>query len=222
MRRGNWIGGWRSPRPPRIPRAVVEPVLLTAGHAARKGFLLDRTWLDPHHPCHVQSMTLAIAQAAIAGAAGDVPVGAVVVDCSGHILAQTHNQKQRLGDPTAHAEVLALGAAGRSRGNWHLNDCALYVTLEPCPMCTGALVQARIGLVVFGAADPKTGAIATVGTLAAGPWSNHRPPAIAHVLAEQCQRQLTDWFSQRRRDRAQPPSAPGPVPPEPQPTSPTQ
>jgi tRNA(adenine34) deaminase len=195
---------------------AMEPVLLTAGQAARKGFLIDRTWLDPNYPRHAEHMAAAIAQAAIAGAAGDVPVGAVVVDRTGQILAQTHNQKQRLGDPTAHAEVLALGAAGRSRGNWHLNDCALYVTLEPCPMCAGALVQARIGLVVFGAADPKTGAITTVGHLAAGPWSNHRPPVIGHVLADQCQRQLADWFERRRRDRA----ALGPSPNNP--NSPTQ
>ncbi len=144
-------------------------------------------------------MGRAIAIAAEAGAAGDVPVGAVIVDGGGGVVAEAQNRKQRDGDPTAHAEVLALRQAGRSRGNWHLNDCTLYVTLEPCPMCAGALIQARIGRLVYGTADPKAGAIASVLTLPTGPGSNHRFPVVAGVCEAECRAQLQAWFAERRR-----------------------
>jgi tRNA(adenine34) deaminase len=144
-------------------------------------------------------MARAIAIAAEAGAAGDVPVGAVIVDGAGAVVAEAQNRKQRDGDPTAHAEILALRQAGRSRGNWHLNDCTLYVTLEPCPMCAGALIQARIGRLVYGTADPKAGAIASVLHLPEGPASNHRFPVVAGVCEAECRTQLQAWFAARRR-----------------------
>lgn len=146
-------------------------------------------------------MAQAIDLAAGAGAAGDVPIGAVLVDRQGQVLAAAANRKQRDGDPTAHAEILVLAAAGRSRRNWHLNDCALYVTLEPCPMCAGAMVQARLGLLIFGTPDPKAGAIASVLNVPASAASNHRLPVIAGVLAEACRDQLKAWFADRRRQR---------------------
>ncbi len=176
----------------------MEPTLVTLGNSARKWFGLDRDWLDPLHPIHAQGMAIARKEAAKAAAAGDVPVGAVVLDAQGQIVGRGYNQKQALGDPTAHAEVLAMRQAGRSRQNWHLNDCALYVTLEPCPMCVGALVQGRIGLLVFGIPEPKTGAIASVMNLAAQPWSNHFFPVISGVDADVCRQQLTDWFAAKR------------------------
>ncbi|MGD1850326.1 MAG: nucleoside deaminase [Cyanophyceae cyanobacterium] len=143
-------------------------------------------------------MAIAQAEASLAEKKGDVPVGAAVLDAQGNPIGRGHNQKHALGDPTAHAEILALREAGRSRQNWHLNDCALYVTLEPCPMCVGALVQGRIGLLVFGVTEPKSGAIASVMNLATQPWSNHYFPVIAGVNAEPCAQQLTDWFAAKR------------------------
>lgn len=174
------------------------PQLLTRGNAARKGCQIDPALLDPLHPSHDRWMAQAIDLAAAAAAGGDIPVGAIVVDRHGHAIAQAANRKQRDGDPTGHAEILALRAAGRSRQNWHLNDCTLYVTLEPCPMCAGGLIHARLGLLVFGAADRKTGAIQSVLDLPASAASNHRLPVIGGVLADRCQAQLQDWFTQRR------------------------
>lgn len=153
-------------------------------------------------------MGRAIAIAAEAGAAGDVPVGAVIVDGTGAVVAEAQNRKQRDGDPTAHAEILALRQAGRSRGNWHLNDCTLYVTLEPCPMCAGALIQARLGRLVYGTADPKAGAIASVLNLPEGPASNHRFPIVAGVCEADCRAQLQAWFAERRRQHRAHPIAP--------------
>ena len=176
----------------------MAPTVLTLGNSARKWFGLDRAWLDPLHPIHAKGMAIARAEATEAAQGGDVPVGAVVLNAQGVPIGRGHNQKQALGDPTAHGEVLALREAGRSRGNWHLNDCALYVTLEPCPMCAGALVQGRIGLLVFGIPDPKTGAIASVMNLANQSWSNHYFPVISGVDADLCRQQLTDWFAAKR------------------------
>ena len=176
----------------------MAPTLVTLGNSARKWFGLDRAWLDPFHPIHAQGMAIAREEANKAAAGGDVPVGAVVLDAQGKPIGRAHNQKHALGDPTAHAEVLAMREAGRSRQNWHLNDCALYVTLEPCPMCAGALVQGRIGLLVFGIPEPKTGAITSVMNLATQSWSNHFFPVISGVEGDQCRQQLTGWFSAKR------------------------
>lgn len=147
---------------------------------------------------HQYWMRRAIALAATAGEAGDVPVGAVIVDGAGQLLATGENRRERDHDPTAHAEVLALRAAGRSRQSWHLEDCTLYVTLEPCPMCTGAILLARLGLLVYGADDPKAGTVRTVLNLPDSPCSNHRLTVLPGILEPACRAQLQQWFAQRR------------------------
>ena len=156
---------------------------------------------DPDYLIHYRWMSRAIALAEAAGEAGEVPVGAVIVGAAGEILAEAENRRQREGDPTAHAEVLALRQAGRSIGTWQLQTCTLYVTLEPCPMCSGAIVQARLGLLVYGADDPKTGAVRTVLNLPDSAASNHRLPVIGGILESTCRQQLQSWFAaQRSRD----------------------
>ncbi|MBE9098420.1 nucleoside deaminase [Vacuolonema iberomarrocanum] len=147
---------------------------------------------------HQRWMEQAIALAQQAGNAGDVPVGAVIVDRTGSVVATGENRRERDGDPTAHAEILALRAAGRSRHSWHLEDCTLYVTLEPCPMCTGAILLARLGLLVYGADDPKAGTIRTVFNLPDSPCSNHRLSVLPGILEIPCREQLQQWFAQRR------------------------
>jgi tRNA(adenine34) deaminase len=149
-------------------------------------------------PVQQQWMSQAIELAQAAGSAGEVPVGAIVVNGTGEIIAQAENRRERDCDPTAHAEILALRQAGANLGNWHLNDCTLYVTLEPCPMCAGAIVAARLGLLVYGADDPKTGAVRTRLNIPDGPASNHRLTVIAGIEAQRCQAQLKNWFRQRR------------------------
>ncbi len=145
------------------------------------------------------SRALAIAQEA--GDAGDVPVGAVIVDPVGNLIAEASNRKERDKDPTAHAEILALRAAAQALQTWHLDCCTLYVTLEPCPMCAGALIQARIGLLVYGADDPKTGTIRTVANLPDSACSNHRLPVLAGIMESACREQLQSWFAQRRKSQ---------------------
>jgi tRNA(adenine34) deaminase len=144
-------------------------------------------------------MLQALALAEAAGVAGDVPVGAVIVDQRNQLIASATNRREQDHDPTAHAEILALRQAGRQRGNWHLNDCTLYVTLEPCPMCAGALVLARLGTLVYGADDRKAGAVRSVLNLPDGPASNHQLTVYGGMLEEACREQLQNWFSQRRR-----------------------
>ena len=143
-------------------------------------------------------MSRAIALAQSAGEAGEVPVGAVIVDADNHLIASGENRRERDKDPTAHAEILALRAAGQSLQTWHLNNCTLYVTLEPCPMCAGAIILARVGLLVYGADDPKTGAIRTVTNLPDSACSNHRLPVIAGIKESVCRHQLQSWFEKRR------------------------
>jgi len=145
-------------------------------------------------------MERAIALAQTAGEAGEVPVGAVIVGADGEAIAEAENRRERDHDPTAHAEILALRAAGNALQNWHLNECTLYVTLEPCPMCAGALVLARLGLLVYGADDPKAGAVRTVINLPDSACSNHRLTVIGGILESSCREQLQLWFTQRRRD----------------------
>ncbi|PZV05172.1 MAG: tRNA-specific adenosine deaminase [Leptolyngbya sp.] len=143
-------------------------------------------------------MKRAIALADVAGEAGDVPVGAVIVDPQGRAIAETANRRTRDHDPTAHAEVLALRAAGNTLNTWRLDGCTLYVTLEPCPMCAGALVLARLGMLVYGADDPKAGAIRSVLNLPDSAGSNHRFPVIGGILEDYCRQQLQSWFAARR------------------------
>jgi len=148
---------------------------------------------------HESWMAEAIALAKQAGFAGDVPVGAIVVDSQGNAIAKGNNCKQRNQDPTAHAEIMALQMASKVKQNWHLNDCTLYVSLEPCPMCAGAIVHSRIGLLVYGVDDPKTGAIRTVMNIPDSAASNHRLPVLAGVAETECRHLLQSWFTQKRK-----------------------
>ena len=145
----------------------------------------------------VAAMEQALAEAAAAPAHGDVPVGAVVVH-AGAVIAQRHNERELRQDPTAHAELLALRDASRALGTWRLDDCTLVVTLEPCVMCAGGLVAARIGRLVYGAPDLKAGATASLYNVAADPRLNHNPPVTHGVLAERAAALLTAFFTDRR------------------------
>ncbi len=158
---------------------------------------------DPVYLMHRQWMSCALNLAKEAGEAGEVPVGAVIVDDTGKLIAEAANRRERDKDPTAHAEILALRAAGKALQNWHLNHCTLYVTLEPCPMCTGAIILARLGLLVYGVDDPKTGTIRTVANIPDSVCSNHRLPVLAGIMESACRTQLQDWFAQRRRGKDQ-------------------
>ena len=143
------------------------------------------------------AMALALAEARRAGEAGDVPVGAVVVR-EGRALAVARNQREALGDPTAHAEVLALRAAAAELGSWRLDGATLVVTLEPCPMCAGALVAARVGRVVFGAANVDAGACGTLYNLCADPRLNHEVAVTGGVEADAAGALLAEFFAARR------------------------
>ncbi len=143
------------------------------------------------------AMRLALDQAAAAAAYGDVPIGAVVVR-DGKVIAARHNERELTGDPTAHAEVLVIRDASAVVGHWRLIDCTLYVTLEPCVMCAGALVNARIGRVVFAAIDPKAGAISSLYEVCSDQRLNHRPPVTAGLCAEESGAMLRAFFADRR------------------------
>ena len=140
---------------------------------------------------------LALTEAALAIPHGDVPVGAVVV-IDGQVVASRHNERARLNDPTAHAEILALRDAAAIVGDWRLNNATLAITLEPCPMCAGAALNARVGRVVFGAEDPKAGAVGSLYNLGADPRLNHEFEVKARVLPDECAVLLTDFFANKR------------------------
>lgn len=142
-------------------------------------------------------MRVALAEARLAVDHGDVPVGALVV-VGGRIVARRHNEREHLGDPTAHAEMLAVRDAAAELGSWRLTGATVVVTLEPCPMCAGALQQARIGTVVYGAADPKAGACGSLYNLAVDPRLNHEFGVVAGVMADECGELLTAFFASRR------------------------
>lgn len=144
-------------------------------------------------------MRLALEEAEAAAQAGDVPVGAVLIDAAGSVLARGRNRREADQDPTAHAEIDALRAAARARGDWHLNGCTLFVTMEPCPMCAGALVNARVARLVYGCADLKAGAVDTLFEIGRDPRLNHRFEVTAGVLAEECAAALKRFFADRRR-----------------------
>jgi tRNA(adenine34) deaminase len=144
-------------------------------------------------------MGLALEEARAATAHDDVPVGAVIVRRhDGEVLARRHNERELTGDPTAHAELLAIIEAARGRDGWRLDDCALVVTLEPCPMCAGAALLARIPLVVFGAADPKAGALGSLYHLGADPRLHHGIEVVHGVRAEDSSTLLREFFATRR------------------------
>jgi tRNA(adenine34) deaminase len=146
-------------------------------------------------------MRLALEQAARCAQSGDVPVGAVVLDEHGRVVAAGRNRREADGDPIAHAEVLALKAAAVARGAWRLTGCTLVVTLEPCTMCAGALVLARVDRVVYGAADPKAGAAGSLWDVVRDRRLNHRPEVVAGVLADECGDLLRAFFETHRRPR---------------------
>jgi tRNA(adenine34) deaminase len=142
-------------------------------------------------------MDLALHEARAALEHADVPVGAVVVR-DGNVIAARHNERELSGDPTAHAEILALRDAAATVGQWRLDDCTLVVTLEPCAMCAGAAVNARVGRLVYGATDPKAGAAGSRFDLVDSPLLNHRMPRLAGVHAHECGRLLVEFFAARR------------------------
>ncbi|NNJ25838.1 tRNA adenosine(34) deaminase TadA [Alienimonas chondri] len=170
---------------------------------------------DPLHPDlpsrHEHWMRRALDLAATAGEMDEVPVGALVVYAppvgpeeedvgltAERIVGEGYNQRETLSDPTAHAEMIALTQAAEALGSWRLEDCTLYVTLEPCPMCAGAIVNARVPAVVYGAADPKAGACDSLFRLTDDPRLNHRSAVLGGVLAGECGAILTDFFRAKR------------------------
>jgi tRNA(adenine34) deaminase len=153
--------------------------------------------LDPNRIDEL--MAIALDEARAASEHGDVPIGAVVARLdTGKVIARRHNERELQSDPTAHAEVLVLQDAARALGQWRLDGCALVVTLEPCPMCAGAAINGRVGLVVFGAADPKAGATGSLYNLASDPRLNHEIPVVAGVQAEASATLLKGFFASRR------------------------
>ncbi|MCJ7728405.1 MAG: tRNA adenosine(34) deaminase TadA [Sedimentisphaerales bacterium] len=146
-----------------------------------------------------QFMRIAIDQAQIAQENGDVPIGAVIVH-NNQVIAKAYNQREQLQDPTAHAEIIALTQAAAALENWHLNGCTMYVTLEPCPMCAGALVLARIDRLVYGCDDPKTGAVKSLYNITQDSRLNHRLEVTSGVLADECSQILQEFFLKRRTE----------------------
>lgn len=148
---------------------------------------------------HEEAMLLALAEADAAALAGDVPVGAVMLGPAGQVVLG-RNLREVEQDPTAHAEVVALRAAAKLNGHWRLTGWTCVVTLEPCPMCAGALVNARVDRLVYGCRDPKAGAVHSLFTLADDPRLNHRVEVIDGVAADACAQRLKDFFAARRRE----------------------
>ncbi len=155
----------------------------------------------PEYLKHKQWMNHALELAGVAGSAGEVPVGAVIVDIDNHLVAVGENRKERDQDPTAHAEIMAIRAASKILQSWRLHQCTLYVTLEPCPMCAGAIVQSRLGKLIYGIDDTKTGAIRTVINIPDHPASNHRLKVLGGVLESHCREQLQSWFATQRQQK---------------------
>ncbi|HEY2639958.1 MAG TPA: tRNA adenosine(34) deaminase TadA [Streptosporangiaceae bacterium] len=143
-------------------------------------------------------MTQALAEAAAAAAGEEVPVGAVMLDASGHIIGRGRNQREAESDPTAHAEIAALRSAAKARRSWHLEDCTLVVTLEPCTMCAGALLAARVARLVYGARDPKAGAAGSVWDVLHDPRLGPPVEVVTGVLGDQCANLLREFFGRRR------------------------
>ncbi len=159
----------------------------------------DLPLTDPRHPFHIEHMRMALEEARNAQVEDEVPVGAVIVSLKQGVIAQAHNQREMLKDPTAHAEMIAITQAAQMLASWRLEHCFLYVTLEPCPMCAGAIVQARLPVIVYGAADPKAGACDTLFQITSDPRLNHRAQVVRGVLAEECAQILSNFFAAKRR-----------------------
>jgi tRNA(adenine34) deaminase len=147
---------------------------------------------------HERFMRAALREAQQALAEDEVPIGAVIVH-EEKIIAAAHNQREQLHDPTAHAEMIAITQAAEALGDWRLENCLLYVTLEPCPMCAGAIIQARVPWVVYGAPDPKAGAVDTLYQLLRDPRLNHRCQTVSGVLGPECGAMLSEFFQAKRR-----------------------
>ena len=147
----------------------------------------------------IEAMRAALEEARQAGAAGEVPVGCVILR-DGALIARAHNACEALRDPTAHAEITAIRRAAEALGDWRLNDCALYVTLEPCPMCAGAMVAARVGRLVFGAANPGQGCAGSLYRIPEDPAFSHFCPSDGGVLSGECQALLDAFFAEQRRE----------------------
>lgn len=152
------------------------------------------------HDLHTRWMKEAIAEARRAEALGEVPIGAVIVK-DGQIISRGHNLRETAHDSTAHAEMIAIREASERLGAWRLLDCTLYVTLEPCPMCAGAIVQSRVPVVVYGAPDPKAGCAGTLMNLLQEPRFNHRTEIVSGILQEECGELLSGFFRQLRQKR---------------------
>ena len=149
---------------------------------------------------HDQFMQIALQEAQAAFEENEVPIGAVIVK-GGRLIASAHNQTEALRDPTAHAEMIAITQAAESLNSWRLDECAMYATLEPCPMCAGAIVQARIPMVIYGAADPKGGAVHSLFRMLGDARLNHRAEVTSGVQADRCGAILTEFFRTRRLER---------------------
>jgi tRNA(adenine34) deaminase len=159
---------------------------------------LDLPLTHASNPFHLFHMEQALQEAAMAASEDEVPVGAVIVSPDLGVIGRAHNQREQLLDPTAHAEMICITQAATALQSWRLENCILYVTLEPCPMCAGAIVQARIPMVVFGALDAKAGACRSLFHLADDPRLNHRATVIGGVMADRCGAVLTDFFAAKR------------------------
>jgi tRNA(adenine34) deaminase len=164
--------------------------------------MIDTSFLpmfaDPRHPFHIAHMEMALEEAALAVEEDEVPVGAVIVSLETGVIARAHNQREQLTDPTAHAEMIAITQAAQALGSWRLNNCILYVTLEPCPMCAGAIVQARLPFLAYGAADPKAGACQTLYQITSDSRLNHRVEVLGGVLEQRCAAVLSAFFGKKR------------------------
>jgi tRNA(adenine34) deaminase len=161
--------------------------------------LLNIPLTDANNPFHLMHMEMAIEEALLADTEDEVPVGAVIVSLDrGAVIARAHNQREQLKDPTAHAEMIAITQAAASLQSWRLERCLLYVTLEPCPMCAGAIVQARVPIVVYGCTDPKAGACHSLYEITSDPRLNHRCQVLGGVYAEKCALMLSEFFARKR------------------------
>lgn len=154
---------------------------------------------DPRHPFHVAHMEMALEEARQAFDEDEVPIGALVVSLERGVIGRAHNLRETLKDPTAHAEMIAITQAAQALQSWRLENCILYATLEPCPMCAGAVVLARVPVVVYGATDPKAGACDTLYRITNDPRLNHRAQVVGGVLAEECAAVLSEFFLAKRR-----------------------
>lgn len=149
---------------------------------------------------HWYWMDRALEEAALAAQEGEIPVGAVLI-CGDRLLAADHNRREQNQDPTAHAEILVLRSGAARLGSWRLNECTLYVTLEPCPMCAGAIVQGRVGCLVYGVTDRKTGAVESNMNLVQDPRYNHQVQVLGGIREDACRKILEDWFRRNRTEK---------------------